>query len=113
MANPVSFGLPGLLVANFLLFFILGLLGLMSVDPVTGMPVGVGYWIGILVLTAVMIWPTICIYGKRFHDRDKSAWWVLISLVPIVGFIWILVECGLLQGTEGPNRFGPDPVAEG
>jgi uncharacterized membrane protein YhaH (DUF805 family) len=74
---------------------------------------GAGYWIGVLILLAVMIWPSICIYGKRFHDRDKSAWWILISFVPIVGVIWLSVECGLLQGTDGPNRFGPDPLAEG
>jgi uncharacterized membrane protein YhaH (DUF805 family) len=84
----------------------------MSVDE-NGMPMGAGYWIGVLILLAVMIWPSICIYGKRFHDRDKSAWWILISFVPIVGVIWLSVECGLLQGTDGPNRFGPDPLAEG
>ena len=46
---------------------------------------------------------------KRWHDRDKSGWWVLISLIPIVGPIWALVEVGFLSGTQGPNRFGPDP----
>ena len=101
-----------LIVANFVLGMVLGVSGLMSVDPATGMPVGAGYWIGVLLLMGIMIWPSLCVYGKRFHDRDKSAWWVLISLVPIVGFIWLIIECGLLQGTEGPNRFGPDPLAE-
>ncbi|MEO1158896.1 MAG: DUF805 domain-containing protein [Pseudomonadota bacterium] len=105
-------GILALMVAAFVLSFLLGMIGLMSVDE-TGMPAGAGYWIGLLILMAVTIWPSICIYGKRFHDRDKSAWWMLIGLVPIVGGIWLLVECGLLQGTEGPNRFGPDPVAEG
>jgi len=33
--------------------------------------------------------------------------------VPIVGPIWLLVECGLLQGSDGPNRFGPDPLVAG
>jgi len=104
-------GILALMVAAFVLSFLLGLIGLMNVDE-TGMPVGAGYWIGVLILMAVTIWPSICIYGKRFHDRDKSAWWMLIGLVPIVGGIWLLVECGLLQGTDGPNRFGPDPLAE-
>lgn len=104
-------GILALMVAAFLLSFLLGLIGLMSVDE-TGMPVGAGYWIGLLILMAVTIWPSICIYGKRFHDRDKSAWWMLIGLIPIIGGIWLLVECGLLQGTDGPNRFGPDPLAE-
>jgi uncharacterized membrane protein YhaH (DUF805 family) len=44
---------------------------------------------------------------KRWHDRGKSGWWVLINLVPFIGGIWALVELGFLKGTEGPNRFGP------
>lgn len=46
---------------------------------------------------------------KRWHDRDKSAWWVLIGLLPIIQ-IWAFVELGCLKGTSGPNRFGPDPL---
>lgn len=104
-------GLLGIILGYIVLSVILGFLGMMSVDPETGMPMGAGYWIGVVIMLAVMIWPSICIYAKRFHDRDKSGWWMLIGLVPIVGGIWLLVECGLLQGTDGPNRFGPDPVA--
>ena len=76
----------------------------------------------------------------RLHDRGKSAWWLLVFVgVPMVlstfaklmsldkseeaagaaglvglislGFsIWALVELGILKGTEGPNRFGEDPL---
>jgi uncharacterized membrane protein YhaH (DUF805 family) len=52
----------------------------------------------------------LCVYGKRWHDRDKSAWWILIGLIPFIGWIWVLVEVGFLKGTDGPNRFGEDPV---
>ena len=54
-------GLLGLIVANIVLSIVLGVSGLMSVDPVTGLPAGAGYWIGILVMMAIMIWPSICI----------------------------------------------------
>ena len=47
---------------------------------------------------------------KRYHDRNKSGWWVLIGVIPIVGQVWYFVETGFLRGTIGPNRFGPDPV---
>ena len=47
---------------------------------------------------------------KRWHDRDKSGWWVLIALIPIFGWCWTIVECSFLKGTEGSNRFGPDPL---
>jgi uncharacterized membrane protein YhaH (DUF805 family) len=47
---------------------------------------------------------------KRWHDRDKSGWWVLINLVPCIGGFWTLIECGFLKGTTGPNQYGPDPL---
>ena len=59
-----------------------------------------------LVFQMLMGIPFIFVNGKRFHDRNKSAWWVLVSAIPLIGGVWILVECGCLQGTPGPNRFG-------
>ena len=52
------------------------------------------------------IWIGLAVAVKRWHDRGKSGWWVLIGLIPIVGGIWILVECGFLPGTPGPNAYG-------
>ena len=57
----------------------------------------------------VLIIPNLAVAAKRWHDRDKSGWWMLIALVPIIGWIWALVETGFLAGTSGPNRFGADP----
>jgi len=45
---------------------------------------------------------------KRWHDRDKSGWWIFISLVPIIGGIWAFVETGFLAGTPGPNQYGAE-----
>jgi uncharacterized membrane protein YhaH (DUF805 family) len=61
--------------------------------------------------TAALIWSGICIGIKRFHDRDKSGWWILIQLVPVIGAFWYFIEAGCLRGTAGANRFGPDPLA--
>ena len=58
----------------------------------------------------VIYWITICVLGKRWHDRNKSAWWILIAFIPIIGALWFLIECGFLKGTVGPNRFGDDPA---
>ncbi len=55
------------------------------------------------------IWGGLAGQVKRWHDRDKVGWWVLINFIPLVGPIWALVETGFLSGTPGPNRFGPDP----
>jgi uncharacterized membrane protein YhaH (DUF805 family) len=62
------------------------------------------------ILEIVMLWVTLAVAVKRWHDRDKSGWWVLIYFVPIIGWIWVLVENGCLRGTPGPNRFGPDTL---
>jgi uncharacterized membrane protein YhaH (DUF805 family) len=48
---------------------------------------------------------------KRFHDRGKSGWWVLITLVPLIGPLWLLLELGFLEGDLGPNAYGPNPLA--
>jgi uncharacterized membrane protein YhaH (DUF805 family) len=52
----------------------------------------------------------LAVYAKRWHDRDKSAWWILIGLVPLIGTVWTFVETGCMKGTEGRNRYGPDPL---
>lgn len=57
-----------------------------------------------------MTWSGLAIQAKRWHDRDKSAWWILIALVPGIGPLWALVENGLLPGSMGDNRFGADPA---
>ncbi len=52
--------------------------------------------------------PNLAVAIRRLHDIDKSGWWCLIVIVPLVGFIVYLVFM-CLDGTRGPNRFGPDP----
>jgi uncharacterized membrane protein YhaH (DUF805 family) len=66
--------------------------------------------LGIVLL--LTLWPSLAIYAKRWHDRNKSGWWSLILFVPIIGGIWMLVELGFLRGTEGANSYGPDPIAD-
>lgn len=57
----------------------------------------------------IVLWIGLSVQVKRLHDRDKSGWWVLLNLIPIIGQIWILIECGFLRGTAGENRFGLNP----
>ncbi len=65
----------------------------------------------IALLSAIVLSTWINLAGtvKRFHDRDKSGFWFLITLIPFIGPIWLIVECGVLEGTRGGNRFGPPP----
>jgi uncharacterized membrane protein YhaH (DUF805 family) len=57
----------------------------------------------------LLAWPAIAVSVKRWHDRDRSGWWVLVNLLPVVGWLWGLIDNGLLRGTTGPNRFGEPP----
>ena len=68
-------------------------------------------WVVAGIIILIAIWPSLALQVKRWHDRDKSGWWILIQLIPLVGAIWALVENGFLAGTPGPNQYGPDPLA--
>lgn len=56
-----------------------------------------------------LLLPSIAVGVRRLHDLDKSGWWLLIALVPLVGII-VLIIFFVQKGTTGPNRFGPDPL---
>jgi len=62
------------------------------------------------VVALVLLIPSLAVAVKRYHDRNKSGWWILIVFIPIIGLIWYIVELGFLPGTPGPNRYGPDPL---
>ena len=53
--------------------------------------------------------PGLAVAIRRLHDLDKSGWWSLIVLIPLVGWI-ILIVWYCTKGTPGANRFGPEPV---
>ncbi|WP_260261280.1 DUF805 domain-containing protein [Vibrio intestinalis] len=82
--------------------------------------------------------PDLAITAKRWHDRGKSSWWLLMNLPLVIGRMtvpvgesaaagpastlqmvsslaalvcgaWILVECGFLKGQSGDNQYGAEP----
>jgi uncharacterized membrane protein YhaH (DUF805 family) len=60
--------------------------------------------------TLAVLLPSIAVTVRRLHDTDRSGWWILLGFIPIIGGIILLVFY-VLEGTRGPNRFGPDPKA--
>jgi uncharacterized membrane protein YhaH (DUF805 family) len=66
-------------------------------------------WIWIIFIP--ILWMSLAVQAKRWHDVDKSAWWILIGLIPFVGGLIALVFNGFIAGTPGPNRFGEGPMA--
>ena len=71
--------------------------------------VGVHQLLSILWLFAsvIIIIPMLSSACLRLHDLDKSGWWQLFFLIPLVGII-LLFYLLLKKGTNGPNRFGND-----
>jgi uncharacterized membrane protein YhaH (DUF805 family) len=53
--------------------------------------------------------PNLAVNARRLHDIDRTCWWQLIVLVPLVGAL-VLLFFFVQRGTPGPNRFGPVPV---
>ena len=58
----------------------------------------------------LVLLPSLAVSVRRLHDTDRSGWFLLIVLIPLIGPIILLVLFAG-RGTEGRNRFGPDPLA--
>ncbi len=56
-----------------------------------------------------LLLPGIAVSIRRLHDTDRSGWWLLIALVPLIGAI-VLIVFYVTKGTDGPNQFGDDPL---
>jgi uncharacterized membrane protein YhaH (DUF805 family) len=96
------------------------------------------FWVLAAPLVIGFLWAGMSIAVRRLHDRNKSAWWLLLyqglplllgiveglmgvsgggsgpaNLLEFVGFclsMWVLVDLGILRGSAGPNKFGDDPL---
>jgi uncharacterized membrane protein YhaH (DUF805 family) len=60
-----------------------------------------------VVMLALLV-PSLAVTFRRLHDTNRKGWWILIGLIPLIGQL-VLFIFYLLDGTPGPNRFGPDP----
>ena len=62
-----------------------------------------------LIWGLAMLIPSIAVASRRLHDTNKSGWFLLIALIPLIGAI-ILIVFYATQGDPGPNNYGaPDP----
>lgn len=65
----------------------------------------------LLLFLVPLAWVNLCLMVKRWHDRDRSGLWLLINLIPGIGQMWTVIECGFIAGTPGDNRYGPSTRA--
>jgi uncharacterized membrane protein YhaH (DUF805 family) len=91
-----------------------------------------GFWAGMIAVTAVIAiieppltalfgrWATIllflpcywiyfCLMSRRCHDIGRSCAWLLMLLVPLLGFLWLVAVLFFRRGDPGANQYGPDP----
>jgi uncharacterized membrane protein YhaH (DUF805 family) len=52
--------------------------------------------------------PSLAVTVRRLHDTDRSGWWILIGLIPIVGFI-VMIVFTVQDSKPGDNQYGPNP----
>jgi uncharacterized membrane protein YhaH (DUF805 family) len=86
----------------------------------------------VAMLCIPLAWIGFAVAVKRLHDRDKSAWWLIVfyvvpailgtiayflgmagAVLNLISFgilVWAFVEIGCLRGTRGANRYGPNPL---
>jgi len=62
----------------------------------------------VMLLYLPLLYMLTALQAKRWHDRGKSAWWMLLALVPLAN-IWAAIEAGFLPGTPGRNEYGLPP----
>jgi uncharacterized membrane protein YhaH (DUF805 family) len=65
-----------------------------------------GFISGIYSLAVIL--PSLAVGIRRLHDVNKSGWYYLLLLLPIIGWIWLIILLAT-DGTQGPNKYGADP----
>lgn len=60
------------------------------------------------ILSLALIIPGLAVTVRRLHDQDKSGWFYFVSFIPFIGglVLWVFM---FIDGTPGPNRYGPSP----
>lgn len=62
------------------------------------------------IYSLAVLLPSLAVAARRLHDTDRSAWWLLLGLIPVIGTL-VLIYFMVCNGQQVPNRFGDDPKA--
>ena len=81
-----------------------------GIEPTSIRPIEIGILQNIYVLAVFL--PSLGVAIRRLHDTGRSGWWWLMNFVCCIGWI-VLIVFYVLPGTEGDNKYGPDPLQEG
>jgi uncharacterized membrane protein YhaH (DUF805 family) len=89
---------------NIIFFIIAALL-----DNLLGIAIeGIGYGPVYILYCLFVLIPGLAVTVRRLHDIGKGGGWIFISLIPLIGGIWLFVLL-VTDSEKGTNRFGPNP----
>ena len=97
-------------VVNLVFFILLGIVASGAGNGAFGTAI-VALYIGYTLYNLALFIPSIAVAVRRLHDINKSGWAVLVGLIPVVGYI-ILIIWFATEGTSGPNIYGDNPKEE-
>jgi uncharacterized membrane protein YhaH (DUF805 family) len=93
----------GRFVVSLAIMLGLGYVLVQGIDATLGQAAGT-------VVVVLLVWLAIAVSVRRLHDTGRSAWWLLVFAVPVLGALWLAWVLLLQRGTDGDNAFGPDPT---
>jgi uncharacterized membrane protein YhaH (DUF805 family) len=86
----------------WVLFAIIAAVVANIVDAIIGAPI-----LSVIVGLGLLL-PGLSVAIRRLHDTNRTGWWILIGLIPLIGFIILLVFY-VQEGDAGDNQYGPPP----
>lgn len=94
-------------LVNMLIMLPLYIIGFIGMTSESSLLSTVGFGLYMLYGFAVLV-PSLAVGVRRLHDTGKSGWMLLVSIIPIIGFFWLLFLL-ISEGDRGDNQYGPDP----
>lgn len=81
----------------------------MGLDNILGLTIGeLPYGAFYLLYALAVLIPGLAVSVRRLHDINKSGWMMLITFIPLIGYIWLIVLFAT-NGNTGINEYGKDP----
>lgn len=93
----------------FYLFTVLALIGALLMDSMINPQLGEISLLYLITALALFL-PSLSVAVRRLHDIDRSGWWLLLLLLPLIGAI-VMIIWVCQGGTQGENKYGGNPLA--